>query len=59
MSASLIDFLAGGLLQFGWWEMLLYLLVVSRAIYLATQTQDTFSLRGFTAATEDAAKRCQ
>ena len=24
-----------------------------------TQTQDTFSLRGFTAATEDAAKRCQ
>lgn len=24
-----------------------------------TQTQDTFSLRGFTAASEDAAKRCQ
>ncbi len=30
MSASLIDFLAGGLLQFGWWEMLLYLLVVTQ-----------------------------
>ena len=30
MSASLLDFLAGGLLQFGWWQMLLYLLVVTQ-----------------------------
>ncbi|MGE4365827.1 DesA family fatty acid desaturase [Thermomonas sp.] len=30
MSASLIDFLAGGLLQLGWWDMLLYLLVVTQ-----------------------------
>jgi stearoyl-CoA desaturase (delta-9 desaturase) len=35
MPASLVDapilnFLAGGLLQFGWWEMLLYLLVVTQ-----------------------------
>src|SRR3546814_6127982 len=27
MPASILDFLAGGLLQFGWGEMLLYLLV--------------------------------
>ena len=30
MPASLLDFLAGGLLQFGWWQMLLYLLVVTQ-----------------------------
>ena len=30
MSASLLDFLAGGLLQFGWWQMLLYLLVMTQ-----------------------------
>ena len=30
MPASLVDFLAGGLLQFGWWAMLLYLLVVTQ-----------------------------
>ena len=30
MPASLIDFLAGGLLQFGWPAMLLYLLVVTQ-----------------------------
>ncbi|QNN45375.1 fatty acid desaturase [Thermomonas brevis] len=30
MPASFLDFLAGGLLQFGWWEMLLYLLVVTQ-----------------------------
>ncbi len=30
MSASLLDFLAGGLLQFGWWQMLLYLLAVTQ-----------------------------
>jgi stearoyl-CoA desaturase (delta-9 desaturase) len=30
MSAFLLDFLAGGLLQFGWWQMLLYLLVVTQ-----------------------------
>src|SRR5690606_41881577 len=30
MPASILDFLAGGLLQFGWWEMLLYLLVATQ-----------------------------
>ncbi|MFN7137525.1 MAG: acyl-CoA desaturase, partial [Thermomonas sp.] len=30
MSTSMIDFLAGGLLQLGWWEMLLYLLVATQ-----------------------------
>ncbi len=30
MPASLLDFLAGGLLQFGWGEMLLYLLVATQ-----------------------------
>jgi len=30
MSASILDFIAGGLLQFGWLEMLLYLLVVTQ-----------------------------
>lgn len=30
MPASLIDFLAGGLFQFGFWQMLLYLLVVTQ-----------------------------
>ncbi len=30
MPVSFLDFLAGGLLQFGWWEMLLYLLVVTQ-----------------------------
>ena len=30
MSASILDFIAGGLLQFGWLQMLLYLLVVTQ-----------------------------
>ena len=30
MPASLLDFLSGGLLQFGWWGMLAYLLVVTQ-----------------------------
>ncbi len=30
MSTSMIDFLAGGLLQLGWWEMLLYLLIATQ-----------------------------
>ncbi len=30
MPASILDFLASGLLQFGWWQMLLYLLVVTQ-----------------------------
>jgi stearoyl-CoA desaturase (Delta-9 desaturase) len=30
MPPSLLDFLAGGLLQFGWWGMLAYLLVVTQ-----------------------------
>ena len=30
MPASVLDFLSSGLLQFGWWEMLAYLLVVTQ-----------------------------
>ena len=30
LDASILNFLAGGLLQFGWWQMLLYLLVVTQ-----------------------------
>jgi stearoyl-CoA desaturase (delta-9 desaturase) len=35
MPASILDFLAGGLLQFGWGEMLLYLLVATQLTILA------------------------
>ncbi|MFT4179786.1 MAG: fatty acid desaturase [Thermomonas sp.] len=30
LDASILNFLAGGLLQFGWWQMLLYLLIVTQ-----------------------------
>src|SRR5690606_41091405 len=34
-SSSILDFLAGGLLQFGWGEMLLYLLVATQLTIFA------------------------
>src|SRR3546814_20476396 len=45
MLASILDFLAGGLLQFGWGEMLLYLLVATQlTIFAVTLSLDRKSV---------------
>ena len=41
MSVSLLDFLAGGLLQAGWGEMLVWLLVVTQLTMMAIARAET------------------
>ena len=46
MPASFLDFLAGGLLQFGFWELALYLLVATQlTIFSVTRTEPVSATR--------------